>query len=176
MRTLCDFIFVDNITVDTSNHSNICNFTKVVGCDFNYAAPVTSYQLLQSNYTLSQSLLPTPIGMNLTLVKKPLQHDDLCQLLECVQNNGHKTLITIHRDTEGIHNALEKVKKDGEHHWWEALLGWSLTATGGFNLMLQPVVILLILICLLLIIMLYIEVWYMIKKLTSTTQKIQINK
>ncbi|KAK4806952.1 hypothetical protein QYF61_027319 [Mycteria americana] len=72
MRTLCNFIFVDNITVDTSNRSNICvcNFTKIVGCDFNYSAPVTSYQLLQSNYTLSQDLLPTPIGMNLTLVKK----------------------------------------------------------------------------------------------------------
>ncbi|KAK4825339.1 hypothetical protein QYF61_026858 [Mycteria americana] len=33
MRTLCDFIFIDNITGDTSNRSNICvcNFTKITG-------------------------------------------------------------------------------------------------------------------------------------------------
>ncbi|KAK4811065.1 hypothetical protein QYF61_016351 [Mycteria americana] len=134
-----------NVTVDTSNRSNICvcKFTKIMGCDFNYSAPVTSYQLLQSNYTLSQDLLPTPIGMNLTLVKKLLQHDDLCQLLECVQNNGHKTLITVHHDAEETHHVLEGVEglgKDGEHHWWENLLGWSPTATGLFNLMLHPVV------------------------------------
>ncbi|KAK4818868.1 hypothetical protein QYF61_021073 [Mycteria americana] len=77
---------------------------------------ITSYQLLQSNYTLSQDLLPTPIGMNLTLVKKLLQHDDLFQLLECIQNNGQKTLITIHRDAEERHYVLERVKKDAEHH------------------------------------------------------------
>ncbi|KAK4810466.1 hypothetical protein QYF61_004246 [Mycteria americana] len=156
MRTICDFIFVDNITVDTSNCSNICvcNFTKIVGCDFNYSAPVTPYQLLQSNYTLSRDLLPSPIGMNLTLVKKLLQHDDLCQLLERIRNNGRKTLITVCHDAEEIHHVLERVKKDGEHHWWETLLGWSQTATGVFNLMLHPVVILLTLtlVCLLLII------------------------
>jgi len=63
MRTLCDFIFVDNSTADTSHHTNICvcNFTKIMGYDFNYSAPVTSYRLLQSNYTLSQDLLPMPI-------------------------------------------------------------------------------------------------------------------
>lgn len=32
MRTLCDFILVDNIAADTSNHSNtcVCTFTEVV--------------------------------------------------------------------------------------------------------------------------------------------------
>ncbi|KAK4810571.1 LOW QUALITY PROTEIN: hypothetical protein QYF61_004534 [Mycteria americana] len=145
MRTLCDFIFVDNITIQAIAQIFVfvCNFTKIVGCDFNYPAPVTSYQLLQSNYTLSQDLLPTPIGMNLTLVKKLLQHDDLCQLLERIRNNGHKTPITVHHDAEEIHHVLERVKKDGEHHWWETLLGWSPTAMGVFNLMLHPVVILL---------------------------------
>ena len=41
-----------------------------------------------------------------------------------------KTLITIHCDAEEIHHVLERVKKDGEHHGWETLLGWSPTATG----------------------------------------------
>ncbi|KAK4828276.1 hypothetical protein QYF61_024941 [Mycteria americana] len=121
---------VYNITVDTSNCSNICvcNFTKIVGCDFNYSAPVMSYQLLQSNYTLSRDLLPTPIGMNLTLN---------------ASERMDTKLITVHHDAEEIHHVLERVKKDGEHHWWETLLGWSPTARGVFNLMLHPVVILL---------------------------------
>ena len=86
MRTLCDFIFVDNITVDTSNRSNICvcNLTKMMGCDFDYLPPVTSYQLLQSDYTLIRDLLLTPIGMNLTLVGKLLRHEDLKRLLKRV--------------------------------------------------------------------------------------------
>lgn len=50
--------------------------------------------------------------MNLTLVKKLPQHDDLCQLLEHAQNNGHKTLITVYHDTEGIHHVLERVKDE----------------------------------------------------------------
>ncbi|KAK4825340.1 hypothetical protein QYF61_026859 [Mycteria americana] len=119
-----------------------------------------SYQLLQTNYTLSRDLLSTPIGMKLTLMKKLLQHDELCQVLERVQNDGHKTLITVHHDTEEIHRVLERVKKAGEHHWWETLLGWPPTATGVFKFMLHPAVILpvLTLICLLLIIILYTKV------------------
>ncbi|XP_076194341.1 uncharacterized protein LOC143160464 [Aptenodytes patagonicus] len=171
MRTPCDCIFVDSVTVDTSNHSNICvcNFTNIIGCDFNYSVPVTSYQLLQSNYTLSEDLLPTPIGMDLTLVKKLLQHNDLCQLLERARDNGRKTLITVHHDTEEIHHVLERVKKDGEHHWWETLLGWSPTATGVFNLMLHPIIVLLTLtvVCLLLVVILYTKVWYMMKRITQ---------
>lgn len=36
MRTLCDFICINNVTVDTNNDSNIyaCNFVEVIGCDF----------------------------------------------------------------------------------------------------------------------------------------------
>ena len=63
-----------------------------MGCDFNHSAPIRSYQLLQSNYTLIPNLLPNPIGKNLTLVKKLLQHDDLRRLLERTRNNGQKTL------------------------------------------------------------------------------------
>ncbi|XP_067170013.1 uncharacterized protein [Apteryx mantelli] len=169
MRTLCNLIFIDNITVDTSNHSNICvcNFSKVMGCDFNYSAPVVSHQLIQSNYTLSQDLLPTPIRMNLTLVRKLLQHDDLCQLLKRIRNNGQKTLITVHHDAEEILHILERVKKNGEYHWWETLLGWSPTATGIYNHMLHPVIVMLSLtmLCLLLTTILYIRLWRVIVRL-----------
>lgn len=75
MRTSCDFVFVDNVTLDTSNHSNVCacNFIEITGCNFSYLAPVISYQFLESIYTLIQDLQPTAIGMNLTLVKELLQ-------------------------------------------------------------------------------------------------------
>jgi len=71
--------------------------------------------------------------MNLTLVRKLLQHMDLNQLLKQIWNNGQNTLITIHCDIEKIHHALERVKKDGEHHWWETHFGWSPTTTGIFE-------------------------------------------
>ena len=61
--------------------------------------------------------------MNLTLVEKLLQHDDLRQLPERIQNNGQKILVTAHHDTEEIQDILERVKQDRAHHGWETLLG-----------------------------------------------------
>lgn len=103
--------------------------------------------------------------MNLTLVKKLLQHEDLKRLLKQVQENGQKTLITIHHDVERIHQVLERVKKDGEQKWWDSLFGWLPTATGIFNKMLHPVIILLIftVLCFVLIITLYVKLWIMEK-------------
>lgn len=51
MRRLCGFIFVDNLTVDTDNHSNVCvcNFTKINGW-------ISIIQLL-SHYTSSCSII-----------------------------------------------------------------------------------------------------------------------
>ncbi|KAK4806434.1 LOW QUALITY PROTEIN: hypothetical protein QYF61_013927 [Mycteria americana] len=131
-------------------------------------APVTTHQLLQANYTLYQDLLPAPIGMNLTLVRKLLQHDDLNQLLERIRNNGHKTLVTVHHDVEEIHCILEGVKHDGGQYWWDTLLGWSPTTTGILNKMLHAVVVLLVLtvLCFILTIGLYVRLWTMAKHLS----------
>jgi len=120
LRTLYDSVFMKNSTVDTHSHSHICIciFAKSMGCDFNYSARVTTHQFLHCIYTLYEDLLPTRIGMNLTLVRKLLQHDDLSQLLKQVQNNGQRTLITVHHDAEVIYAVLDRVKKDGEYHWW----------------------------------------------------------
>jgi len=52
-------------------------------------------------------------------------------------------LNTVNHDTKEIPCVLERVKKDGEHDWWETLLGWLPTARGVFNSVLHPVVILL---------------------------------
>ena len=95
----------------------VCNFTNIVRCDFSYLTPVTSHQLLQTNYALIHDLLPVPIGMNITLVKKLLRHNDLKQLLKEAQGNGQKTLITVHHDVEEVHQVLQRAKRDGEHKW-----------------------------------------------------------
>lgn len=49
------------------------------------------------------------------------------------------------RQAEKIPHVLERVKKDREHCWWEAIFGWPPTATGIFNLVLHPIVVLLVL-------------------------------
>ncbi|OPJ70774.1 hypothetical protein AV530_017149 [Patagioenas fasciata monilis] len=41
--------------------------------------------------------------------------------------------------------VMERIKRVGEHHWWEIFLGWSPTATGIFNTLLHPIVFLLLL-------------------------------
>lgn len=108
-RTICDTVFVENTVVDTKNHSNFCacNFTKITGCDFSYKALLTSHYLLQSNYTLIHKLSPTPIGMNLTLVKQLLLHQDLIEILEKIKKNGQKPLITVHHNVKEIHCVIE---------------------------------------------------------------------
>lgn len=67
-------------------------------------------------------------------------------------------LITAPHDVKEI-QVMEWVKKDGEQHWWDMLFGWLPTATGVFNKVLHPVIVLLILTFLLfiLVITLYIR-------------------
>ncbi|XP_069631692.1 uncharacterized protein [Haliaeetus albicilla] len=170
LRTVCDSLSVDEVVVETKNHSNfcVCNFTKIVGCDFSYLAPVTSHQLLQSNYMLIHELLPIPIGMNLTLVKQLLQHKDLVEILEKIRENGQKTLITVHHDVKEIHRVLERVQKDAEHRWWDTLFRWSPTATGILNTLCHPNVVLLILVLISLALsaVLYVIAWRMMNRLT----------
>ena len=101
---------------------------------------MTSYALLKENYILYQDLLPSPTGMNLMLFHKLLKHKDIQALLQKVQQSKN-TFITVHHDGEEIHRILGRVNKDGEHHWWETLFGWSPPATGVLSTMLHPVVI-----------------------------------
>ncbi|XP_068280354.1 uncharacterized protein [Nyctibius grandis] len=148
LRTACDSLTIEYEVVQIDNHSNlcICNFTKIVGCDFSYQAPVTSHQLIKSNYTLFHQLSPVPIGMNLSLVKQLMNHTDLTEILQDVKESGQKTLITVHHDTEKIYKVLKRIKEDTTHNWWDILFGWSPTATGILNMIRHPVIILLILV------------------------------
>ncbi|XP_066845245.1 LOW QUALITY PROTEIN: uncharacterized protein [Anser cygnoides] len=163
LRTACAFVEVDeeNITLPSKNHSNfcICNFVRIIGCDFLYSAPVVSHQLIKSNHTMYHKLLPTPIGMNLTLVKQLLKHQDLIKILKGIQEDGEKTLITVHHDTKEINRVLQRVKQDTDHSWWDKLFGWSPTATGILNTLCHPIIVLLMLVGISLILSFVILVW-----------------
>lgn len=144
MRTVCDFIFLGNITVDRSNHSNVFrfNFTEIIGCDFNYSAPATSHQLLQSNSTSYQDLLPNSIGMNLSLLRKLLQHDDLYSPQGKKfkkMDKEYVLLLTIKQNKHVMSRRLPMIEKN----WWDNLCRGSLTATRNLILGLHPILILL---------------------------------
>lgn len=162
-RTACAFVRIDNDNeiVTVKNHSNfcICYFTKVTKCDFTYSAPVVSYQLIKSNYTMYHELLLTPIRMDLTLVRQLIEHPDLVNIIRGVQENGKKTLITVHHDTEEISRVLLRVGQDTSHHWWDVLFGWSPAATGILNTLCHPIVVLLILVSFVLSIGLFVWNW-----------------
>ncbi|XP_067153359.1 uncharacterized protein [Apteryx mantelli] len=146
-RTMCKYVVINEIYNQTVfNDSNMCacNVAIIRGCDFVYKPPVFTSQLLIRNYTLYHSITPTPIGMDLSLVKEMLEHANLQQLLENAKAEAKKILITVHHDGNVIKQVMERIKKVGEHHWWEIFFGWSPTATGIFNALLHPVVVILL--------------------------------
>lgn len=97
--------------------------------------------------------------MNLTLVKQLLKHQDLIKILKGIQEDGEKTLITVHHDTKEINRVLQRVKQDTDHSWWDKLFGWSPTATGILNTLCHPIIVLLMLVGISLILSFVILVW-----------------
>ncbi|XP_055648759.1 uncharacterized protein LOC129783095 [Falco peregrinus] len=110
LRTKCNTITVDGEVKETAQYSNycICNFTTITGCDFSYSAAVVSHQFLKSNFTPSQMIIPTPIGLNISSIKELLKHADLQRILEETKEKGHETLLMIHHDVEGIKKVLKR--------------------------------------------------------------------
>lgn len=180
LRTACASVEIDdnNVILSTKNHSNfcICSFVKIVGCDFLYVAPVTSHQLIRSNYTIYHKLSPTHIGMNLTLVRQLMKHQDLTKILKEIQKNGEKTLVTVYHDIKEISKVLRRVKQDATHHWWDALLGWSPTATGILNTLCHPIIVILILVGVSLVLSVGVLVWNwrMLKRIAALTSLVKV--
>ncbi|XP_068023774.1 uncharacterized protein [Melanerpes formicivorus] len=151
-RTACTHVQINHIysqAVFNDSNTCACNVAVIRGCDFVYRAPVLTSQLLIRNYTLYRSITPTPIGMDLSLVKELLEHAGLQQLLENAKAEARRILITVHHDGSAIKQVMERIKRVGEHRWWEMFFGWSPTATSFLNALLHPVVVILLLqICL----------------------------
>lgn len=119
LRTTCTFLEIDgnNVSLPARDHSNfcICNFIRIIGCDFSYLVPTVSHQLIKSNYTTYYQLLPTHIGMNLTLVKQLMNHEDPVKIAKEIQENGQK-MLTVQRDTKKVSRVLQRVKQDTSHN------------------------------------------------------------
>lgn len=116
-------------------------------------------------------LSPALIGMNLTLVRQLMDHQDLAKILKEVQENGQKTLVTVYHDIKEISKVLQRVKQETNHHWWDALFGWSPTATGILNTLGHPIIVILTLIgiSLVLSIVMLIWNWRMLKRIAVLT-------
>lgn len=174
MRTLRNSLLIDDTIHNVTNHSNVCvcNFSMIIGCDFNFSVLITTHDDLPFDYMLYHKLQPTPIGINLTVINWLLYHPDLINHLQKAWEMGQRILITVHHNAEEIHRVLERVKKGGRHQWWEVLCGLSPTSTGTLNLMLHPNTILLIsiMLCLLLTIIFYVRVWRMSREITLLQQ------
>lgn len=162
MRTLCDFIFISNISIDENNHSNM--FVTLLKL-YNAALVIEPLLHLISHFNLTIYCLPT-LEWILHYWRNNTKQWPVLTARTCprqwTQNSNHcSTWYT--RDTP----YLEKIEDgDGwmDEGWRTPLVGnyffgWSLTATGIFNLMLYPVLILLTLALmhLLLITILYIK-------------------
>lgn len=160
LRTACPPRKVNEISVN-GTQENLCiwNFVKIEGCDFSYQAPVTSYQHVKVNLTV-QEISPVPGGMNLTLVAQLLKHNEFKDSLQEIKNEGKKTLITIHRDTETIWRVFKRLEEGpSHHHCWDVLFGWSPTAAALLNTLVHPMIVLLILVGMSLILSVRIFVW-----------------
>lgn len=147
LRTSCPSITVDELIInETQSNLCICNFIRIEGCDFSYRGPVISHQHIKANLTTVQEISPVPIGMNLTLVKQLLKHEELRRILKESREMGRKTLITVHHDTEAIKRVFKRLETDTSHQWWDIIFGWSPTGTGFLNALVHPTIVLLILI------------------------------
>ncbi|RMB97596.1 hypothetical protein DUI87_25858 [Hirundo rustica rustica] len=71
-------------------------------------APVTSHQLVRSNYTMYHKFSPASIGMNLILVRQLMNHQDLTEILKEIQEKGQKTLVTVYHDGKEISKVLQR--------------------------------------------------------------------
>ncbi|XP_064007761.1 uncharacterized protein LOC135179645 isoform X2 [Pogoniulus pusillus] len=172
-RTTCAHVQINHLynqTVFNDSNTCACNVAVIRGCDFIYRAPVLTSQLLIRNYTLYRSVTPTPIGMDLSLVKEMLEHASLQQLLENAKAEARKILITVHHDGRAIKQVMERIKRVGEHRWWEMFFGWSPTATSVFNALLHPVVVILLMQTFLCLTMIAICYWIRQMKLCIESQ------
>lgn len=60
-------------------------------------------------------LSPTPIEIDLTLVKQLIKNQDLLEILKEIQESGKKTLITVQHDTKEITRILQRIKQNVDH-------------------------------------------------------------
>lgn len=102
MQSFCDFIFVDNIAVDTNVWVNVCNFTKTMGCDFISSRYIIQLQQLYSKFMAHPQQNESHMGEKTATAWWPLP------ATQTHLNLRTNTLITAHCDTEEMNHVLKE--------------------------------------------------------------------
>ncbi|XP_017695589.1 PREDICTED: uncharacterized protein LOC108510426 isoform X1 [Lepidothrix coronata] len=171
IRTPCVDVVIDNC-LEVTNDTNfcICNFTKIVGCDFSYTAPITTQQLIEAEYTLYHEVPKLQIGMDTKLLKEMLMHPEVRKLAQKVNQTTQRMVWQVEHNSEGIKNILAKVTQVGQHHWWDIFTGYSPTATQVFHYLVHPILI--IAIGMFLLTLMNICLWCKLRSMVKRTQMI----
>ena len=142
VRTTCIIIAIDNC-YEMTNSTNfcVCNFTRIVGCDFSYTVPITTQQLLAVEYTLYHNVPRLQIGMDTNLLKTMLRHPDIEKPAQEVSKTTQRMLWQVEHDSVSIKNVLTKIEQVGEHDWWDIFTRYSPTAMQVFHYLVHPMLI-----------------------------------
>ena len=97
----------------------MCNFTRIVGCDFDYVVPVTTRQLLGTDYTLYHDIPKLQIGMNISLFKAMLRHPNIERLVPEINRTAQHMLRQEKRDSENIKSIFSRCRTS----WRTSLVG-----------------------------------------------------
>uniref|UniRef100_A0A8C8RUK5 Uncharacterized protein n=1 Tax=Pelusios castaneus TaxID=367368 RepID=A0A8C8RUK5_9SAUR len=135
IRSWCTMFKVNHvydIAHDPYENQCLCNISSLVSCDVEFTLPVTVNNEIQSQYQLYEQISPIPLGLNINLVRKLIEHPELQKEVEKAKENAQNVLITVH------HSGITK------HSWWRIFLGLSPTAKKYLNVLVHPIVMLLI--------------------------------
>uniref|UniRef100_A0A8D2LZR5 Uncharacterized protein n=1 Tax=Zonotrichia albicollis TaxID=44394 RepID=A0A8D2LZR5_ZONAL len=142
VRTACDNITIDSCQEETNNTNFcVCNFTKIVGCDFHYTVPITTQQLINADFNLYQEIPKLQIGMDVKILKAMLAHPKVKQLVQKVNQTTKRMVWQGEHNSEKKTNILTEVEQVGQHHWWDIFTGYSPTATQVFHYLVHPMLI-----------------------------------
>ncbi|XP_063038038.1 uncharacterized protein LOC134433074 [Melospiza melodia melodia] len=171
VRTACDNVTIDNCQEETNNTNFcVCNFAKIVGCDFHYTVPITTQQLINANFNLYQEISKLQIGMDVKILKAMLAHPEVKKLVQKVNQTTKRMVWQIEHNSERIKNVLTKVEQVGQHHWWDIFTGYSPTATQVFHYLVHPMLV--VIGALLLLTLINICLWWRLRSIMKRTQMI----
>ncbi|KAL9870446.1 uncharacterized protein GJ701_012253 [Geothlypis trichas] len=171
VRTACDNVTIDNCREETNNTNFcVCNFTKIVGCDFHYTVPITTQQLINTDLNLYREIPELQIGMDVKILKAMLAHPKVKKLVQRVNQTTKRMVWQVEHDSERIKNVLTEIEQVGQHHWWDIFTGFSPTATQVFNYLVHPMI--LVVVALLVLTLTNIFMWWKLRIIMKRTQMV----
>ena len=140
VSTSCVNITIDNCH-EKANGTNfcVCNFTRIVGCDFDYVVPVTTRQLIEADYTLYHDV--PKLQIDISLLEARLRHPDIEKLVQEVNRMAQRMLWQVKHDSENIKSILANAEQVGQLYWWDIFAGHSPKATQVFHYLIHAILI-----------------------------------